>query len=316
MGREPETLLRRHLLPLNALRAFEAVASQLSFTGAANALHISQSALSRHVSKLEELLGQQLLERRPHGLVLTKAGAALLPVLKKSFDRLEEVLGTIEQEGQSKPRTLRVHMPPSFLYQLGLQILREFHAAVPGIVIDVSSSNGAGLPARDLDVAVVYDRPQAGDAVRDLLWMTRERPACAANIARHAEGSSLQAFLLSQELLHVKVEGLDLGVQWASFARSQGLALRTDTGLAFETGTLAVQFAMGGLGVVLADIDLFAREIAEGRLVTPFAQTHESGYGYYLTLHPEDMADPAIALFRAWMIERFARARRDSAPSL
>ncbi|SNB75349.1 LysR family transcriptional regulator, glycine cleavage system transcriptional activator [Arboricoccus pini] len=304
-------MLRRHLLPLNALRAFEAVASQLSFTGAAKALHISQSALSRHVSKLEELLGQQLLERRPHGLVLTRAGASLLPVLRKSFDRLEEVLSTIEQEGQGKPRTLRVHMPPSFLHQQGLQILREFRALVPDIVIDVSSSNGTGLPTRDLDVAVVYDRPQAGDAVRDLLWMTREQPACAPDVGRQAEGLSLQEFLLGQQLIHVKMEGMDSSLHWANFARSQGLALRTDSGLAFETATLAVQFAMGGLGVLLVDTDLFARELAEGRLVTPFAETYESGYGYYLTLHPEDMADPAIALFRSWMIERFARARRE-----
>ncbi len=54
-------------LPLNALRAFEAVGQRLSFTGAASALHISQSALSRHVGRLEEYLGCRLLERRPQG---------------------------------------------------------------------------------------------------------------------------------------------------------------------------------------------------------------------------------------------------------
>ncbi len=64
----------RRWLPLNALRAFEMVGRHLSFTGAAQSMHISQSALSRHVAMLEDLLGQPLLARRPHGLALTEAG--------------------------------------------------------------------------------------------------------------------------------------------------------------------------------------------------------------------------------------------------
>jgi DNA-binding transcriptional LysR family regulator len=57
--------LDRRWLPLNALRAFEAVGRHLSFTAAANSLLVSQSAVSRHVIHLERLLGVQLLERRP-----------------------------------------------------------------------------------------------------------------------------------------------------------------------------------------------------------------------------------------------------------
>src|SRR5580698_11420326 len=75
----------RRWLPLNALRAFEAVAKHGSFTGAAAALRISQSALSRHVISIERLIGVRLFERRPHALVLTKAGQHLLPTVIKSF---------------------------------------------------------------------------------------------------------------------------------------------------------------------------------------------------------------------------------------
>src|SRR3981189_3201944 len=78
----------RRWLPLNALRAFEGVAKHGSFTAAANALLISQSALSRHVIALERLVGVQLFDRKPHALSLTKAGQHLLPAVVKSFDRL------------------------------------------------------------------------------------------------------------------------------------------------------------------------------------------------------------------------------------
>ncbi len=85
----------RRWLPLNALRAFEGVARYGSFTGAASALNIAQSALSRHVISLENLIGVKLFERRPHSLVLTAAGEHLLPVVSRSFDRLEHAIDEI-----------------------------------------------------------------------------------------------------------------------------------------------------------------------------------------------------------------------------
>ena len=121
-----KTTIDRRWLPLNALRAFEGVAKHSSFTAAANALLISQSALSRHVIALEKLIGAQLFERRPHALVLTKAGQHLLPAVQKSFDRLEYALDDIRNEGAASLRTLRVQMPPSFAAHLAVPILRDF----------------------------------------------------------------------------------------------------------------------------------------------------------------------------------------------
>jgi DNA-binding transcriptional LysR family regulator len=303
-------VIDRRWLPLNALRAFEAVGRQLSFTGGAQLLHVSQSALSRHVASLEDLLGRPLLERRPSGLALTPAGAALLPVVRKSFDRLEEVMNDIVREEAGRQRRLRVHMPPSFLHQVALPILGDFRREFPDILLDVSSSLGTGLPPTEVDVAVVYDRPQAGDTVRDLLWLVRVSPVCAPAVAAAAVGQSLPAFLAQQELLHVKLPGAPIGANWAQFARAQGFALDTARGMAFETVTLAVQYAMAGQGVVLADVDMFAADIAAGRLVAPFDAVAEDGYGYYLAFHSEDLGDPAISLFRSWMIARLGRIPR------
>ncbi|HTI03468.1 MAG TPA: LysR substrate-binding domain-containing protein [Acidisoma sp.] len=306
-------VIDRRWLPLNALRAFEAVGRQLSFTGGAQRLQVTQSALSRHVASLEDLLGRPLLERRPSGLALTPAGAALLPVVKKSFDRLEEVMNDILQEEAGHQRRLRLHMPPSFLHQVALPILSDFRREFPDILIDVSTSLGTGLPPTEVDVAVVYDRPQAGDTVRDLLWMVRVAPVCAPGIAAAAAGLDLSQFLAGQELLHVKLQGEPIGTHWTHFARAQGFALDIRRGMAFDTVTLAAQYAMAGQGVVLADIDMFASEIAAGRLVAPYDVTAEDGYGYYLAFHSEDLGDPVISLFRSWMIARLGRLVRKSA---
>ena len=62
-------------LPLNALRAFEASARHLNLTRAAQELHVTQTAVSQHIRKLEDRLGKPLFRRLPRGLALTRGGA-------------------------------------------------------------------------------------------------------------------------------------------------------------------------------------------------------------------------------------------------
>ncbi|MEH3118210.1 MAG: LysR substrate-binding domain-containing protein [Methylorubrum populi] len=305
-------MIDRRWLPLNALRAFESVAKNLSFTAGAQALHVTQSALSRHVASLEVLLECKLVERRPHGLVLTAAGAMLLPVVTKSFDRLQDTMNEILRDGSGLTRTLRVHMPPSFLQHMAIPMLRDFRREFPNIPIDVSSSSVIGVPTRDLDIAVIYDRPRQGDAIRDLLWTVQVTPLCAPEVAQDAEGLDLAAFLAANELLHVRIDGQPRGVIWDAFAAQAGIGLNTERGLAFDTSSLAIQYAQSGSGVVLGDTRMFADLIASGQLAQPYDVVCEDGHGYYLTFHPEDVTEPGVTLFRTWMIERFAGFQKGS----
>ena len=76
---------------------------------------------------------------------------------------------------------------------------------------------------------------------------------------------------------------------------------------------------MSGDGLALLDPLLFHEEIKAGRLVCPFDYWLDEGYGYYLTTHPEDLSNEAVALFRSWLIARFsagptARPAEDSGP--
>jgi len=301
-----KTVIDRRWLPLNALRAFEGVAKHLSFTAAANALLISQSALSRHVIALEKLIGAQLFERRPHALVLTKAGQHLLPAVMKSFDRLEYALDDIRNDGATTMRTLRVQMPPSFAVHLAVPILRDFRQAAAEVEIDLVSPYGVGPPLSDVDVAVVYSKPTVTDLVTDLLWPVHLNLMCHPAIAARAAGKSLAQFIESNELVHVRISDQPRHHIWTQFARQSGLnALNVERGLVFDTAMLAVQYALSGEGVVLLDNYLFGDYIRTGRLVKPFEDSLDDDYGYYLITHPEALSDTAIALFRSWLIERF-----------
>jgi LysR family glycine cleavage system transcriptional activator len=303
------SVMNRRWLPLNALRAFEAVARHLSFTAGAASLSVSQSAMSRHVSGLEQLLGKQLFDRKGSRLALTDEGQKLLAVSSQAFDRLEATLNLIRDEGFAG-RAMRLHVPPSLLHQVFLPMLGEFHAAHPEIRIDVSSAHVTGLPETDFDMAIVYDRPNIDDQVTDLLWMVRVAPLCSPATARASAGVSLAQFLAQQELLHLKLDSQPRDFLWASYLQKANIALSSDGGLAFDTAIAAAKYAMTHGGVVLGEIDMFADEIAKGQLVMPYDAILEDGYGYYLKLDPDDLADPAISVVRSWLISRFGSMQR------
>lgn len=300
--------MNRRWLPLNALRAFEAVGKHLSFTGGAAALSVSQSALSRHVSALEGLLGKQLFERDAGRLSLTPAGEELLAVVSKSLERIEQTMNAIRD--QSVPgRAMRLHVPPSLLQQVFMPMLSEFRRDHPEVRIDLSSANVTGLPPTELDMAIVYDRPNIDDRITDLLWMVRVAPLCSPETAAAAAGKSLEQFLSGQDLLHLKLEGHPRDLLWGDYLRRNGVTLPALDGLAFDTAIASAKYAMTSGGVVLGDVDLFAAELASGQLLMPYDVVIEDGYGYYLKLHADDLADPAIASFRSWLIARFAALR-------
>ena len=213
----------RKWLPLNALRAFEAAGQHLSFTAAANSLTVAQSAVSRHVMVLENFLGVTLFERRPQQLVLTEAGRHILPVVSKSFDRIDQALGEVIKEKGRPKRVLKVALPTSFAHRLAIPILRDFRAENPGITLEiVSKPTTAADMDGDIDIAIVYSEPRVTDAIHDLLWMVRATPLCSPKLLENADRSDPAKFIAANDLLHVKIDGRPRHFFWEMFARSIG----------------------------------------------------------------------------------------------
>ena len=168
----------------------------------------------------------------------------------------------------------------------------------------------------DIDIAIVYTEPRVTDAIHDLLWMVRATILCSPTLLQTIDHSDPARFIASCDLLHVKLEDRPRHFFWEMFARSIGRPdLPVDRGLVFDTSQLAAQYAMLGDGLVLTDPLLFHEEIKAGRLVQPFEIYLDEGYGYYLTTHPEDLSNEAVALFRSWLIARFSAERARTATS-
>ena len=207
-----------------------------------------------------------------------------------------------------------MHIPPSLLYQNAIPLLRDFHREHPDIRIDVVTSNATGAPRTDVDMAIVFDRPSVDEKVVDLLRLVRVAPLCSPATAATARSQSFEHFLGNNELLHVQLESEPRELLWTAYADQQRLAIDTLSGMAFDTAFSAVRYAMDAGGVVLADIDMFAQELADGRLVMPFDRVSADGFGYYLKTNVEDLADPAIHLLRDWIIRHFGAAGIEARP--
>jgi LysR family transcriptional regulator, glycine cleavage system transcriptional activator len=118
----------RRLPPLNALQIFETVARHRSFTRAADHLCLTQGAVSRQILTLEEYYGFPLFTRHSKGLALTNEGEQLLPTVKESFSRIEEI--SLRLTRQRTDLALKV---PTCLMRWILPKIMRFQAEYPEI---------------------------------------------------------------------------------------------------------------------------------------------------------------------------------------
>jgi DNA-binding transcriptional LysR family regulator len=141
------------------LAVFGEVARQGSFTGAAEALGYTQSAVSRQISALEKDLGAELFDRLPRGVRLTPQGDCLLPHAQAVIDRLGTALDDLRALRDLAAGRLRVGAFPTADVALVPRAVAAFRAAHPKITLTLAEGfvrrHVARLHAGDLDLAVL-----------------------------------------------------------------------------------------------------------------------------------------------------------------
>ncbi|MGH8178713.1 MAG: LysR family transcriptional regulator, partial [Steroidobacter sp.] len=125
-------------LPLNALRAFEAVAAHLSFTGAAQALHVTTAAVSSHIKSLEQFLETPLFVRHSRSVRLTPQGARLLPGIQRGMGELTRAVDQLRLDRSSG--LLNISLLGSFLQKWLLPRLADFYQKYPDVDLRFNAS--------------------------------------------------------------------------------------------------------------------------------------------------------------------------------
>ena len=175
------------------LRIFHAAAEAGSFTHAGEALHMSQSAVSRQISSLEADLKVTLFHRHARGLMLTEQGELLNGTVTEVFAKLQTV-ETLLSDTTSKPSgELRVTAPIGFGTVWITQRLREFMELYPDIQVElILNDEQVDIGMRAADVAIWTREPLQADLIRRPLFSSRVRAfASAQYVRRHGAPQSL-----------------------------------------------------------------------------------------------------------------------------
>jgi LysR family glycine cleavage system transcriptional activator len=287
----------RRLPPLNSMRAFEAAARLGSFVAAAQELHVTQGAVSRHVQQLEAWLERPLFERQHRRVVPTPAGAAYGAELRAAFDLM--AAATRRQQETAPQQVLQVNAPGTFTLRWLIPRLSAFQQLHPAVEVRLATSH-AELAAlgREVDVAV-RGAHQDGEGWQATTFLAEERlPVCAPGVLRERPLAQPRD-LARHTLLHAATspEAWD---DWLQLAGAPGLQPRR--ALTLEHFHLALQAALDGLGVAIGPAALVAHDVAAGRLVQPFAAPSLPPWRYVAYVPAAGPRSQATATFVDWLV--------------
>lgn len=282
--------------PVANLMAFEAVARRRSFALAAAELHLTASAVSHQIARLEADLGVRLLERSAHGVRLSTAGeqylgriGGALSAIAAATDDLKQGVGT----------SLYVHSSPSIASLWLMPRLKGFAQACPEISLNLSAAHthsDFALGQADLDIR--YGVPRWPNVVIEPLFEERIVPLASPAFIR--EHRLKQVEQLPQVPLIQSNVNL---VQWSDwFAEYAGQRAPERFSLRFDRALMAVDAAIQGLGVALESATLAGRHIAEGRLRPVFGLEKAVRVKAHFAVYPARHAKrPTVEAFLTWL---------------
>ncbi|WP_019646209.1 transcriptional regulator GcvA [Novispirillum itersonii] len=292
------------LPPLNALRTFEVAARHLSFTRAAEELHITQAAVSQQMKGLEEALGVPLFRRLNRRLWLTDAGQEYACSVREALQIVRDA--TVRLRPEASHHDLTLSLPPSLAHKWLMPRLGRFIDRHPALTLRLHTTYEVmrlGIGPTAVHCAIRQGRGPYPGLFAELLLRENLTPVCAPGLA---------AQLATPEDLRRVPVIRDEGVSWADWLAAAGLPQRAiGAGPTFLDSSMAVQAAIDGRGVTLGRSVMIADDLAAGRLVEPFRhlglQTPYLNAVWFLCPQGQEVT-PAIQALLGWLKEEVSTA--------
>ena len=299
--------MSRRIAPLNALRAFEAAARHLSFTKAAEELHVTPAAISHQIKALEEHCGAPLFRRLTRSLLLTDQGQAALPVLREGFDML--AAASLQLSRARDDNVLTVSAAPSIAGKWLVSRLERFRQRHPDIDVRLDATNRVTDFDRDgVDLVIRYGGGNYPGLHVESLLSTSVFPVCSPELLENGPPLNVPDDLVHHTLLHVDWTSQNATwPSWRMWLLAAGVkGVDVERGPRFNDAGLVMQTAIAGQGVALATDVLAIDDLAAGRVVRLFEICVPVDFGYHIVIPRERAKIPKVAAFTAWLQEEAA----------
>ena len=302
---------RFDLPPIDLIESFEAAGRTLSFTKAADELHLTQSAISRQIKQLEERIGVALFERQHRALALTEEGEKLL---RTAADVLEQLQGTVDQlRSNRQQRQISLTTTAGFASFWLIPRLKRFTRENPDVDVRISATTtNVNLERSNVDLAIRYCAPETVPAGSCPLFGEDITPVCSPSLICDAAPLKIGRDLRHHALLHLDYPGMEkTWFDWDTWLTSFGIAdLKPAAALHFSQYDQVVQAAIAGQGVALGRLPILNDLLRTGALVAPFAKAVSGTRGYVVIRASAAKKKPHVGAFCDWL---FAEAKRDEA---
>jgi LysR family transcriptional regulator, glycine cleavage system transcriptional activator len=292
--------MRRPLPPLNALRAFEATARHLSFSKAADELHVTPAALSHQIRGLEDMLGLKLFHRRARAIELTQSARLIYPGIRTGFEHIREAVDQLGRGAQD--RVLVVSATPGLTAKWLVPRLYRFLVEHPDIDTRISASSGfANFASDGVDLGIRLSNGVHPDLYVEKLCDEALVPLCSPRLLEGEQPLRAPRDLARFTLIQVDLPGLV--PTWADWLGVAGIdGLDTMRGLRLNVADHALDAAAEGMGVVLGYKVVASHDIGLGRLVVPFGpEMPLVNRAYHFVCPKGQEKRPAIKAFRDWV---------------
>jgi LysR family transcriptional regulator, glycine cleavage system transcriptional activator len=286
--------------PLNALRAFEAIARHLSFAKAANELHVTPAALSHQIRGLEEEVGVPLFHRRTRAIELTDAGKLLYPGVHAGIESLRNAVGQLDRARDD--RILVITATPGLVAKWLMPRLWRFLREYPDIDARVSASlKRADLAAEGVDVGIRLSKSISPDLHSEKLFDDSMLPVCSPRLAE--QGLSSPGDLARFPLIHYDfATSMQAPPVWADWFAAAGLqGIDATRGLRVDAADHALDAAVAGAGVALSHKLIASDDVHTGRLVAPFGPELALMPAYHFVCPRWNEVRPKVRAFRDWL---------------
>ena len=282
-------------LPLNALRAFEAVAAHLSFTDAARSLNVTTAAVSSHIKSLEQFLETPLFVRHSRSVRLTPQGARLLPGIQRGMGELSRAVEQLRHDRTSG--LLNISLLGSFLQKWLLPRLGDFYQKHPEIDLRFNASRELiDFMQTDFHAAVRYGGGNWAQLRAEKMLDDWVFPVASPLLFAKLGGIDTMGDLNKYPLLHSASE------PWGDWLRRVGGdTMRVERGPVLDDSASLLAAAEQGHGLALARWSLVAGDLATGRLVRPSDQSVRQHNAYYFVAPPHHFELPKVLRFRDWL---------------